>query len=1032
MAAGLKHQNRENRTALISFLFVLSGVLGLVYQIVWFKYLSSFLGNTTYAQSIVLATFMAGLAIGATVWGKRSDASSSPLALYGWLEISIGLFCAIFPFLLSLVHDGFVSALLSLGWTGESSGVLLFKIIVSALMLLPPTILMGGTLPILVRAVTDKLDHAGRYIAILYALNSFGAVVGSMLGGFFFIRLIGLQWTILVSAGLSVMIGIVALGLSKMYPNVQLMKEQGTARSYSAREGSVATIVAGLSGCAAMMLEVTWVRMLLPILGSSTYSFTIMLISFISGITLGGLYIAGRIDRARNLLVWLYRAQIAIVISLAISLLFYERLPFFLWHVSSILARNETSYPIFLLVQFVICFLWMVIPTFFFGISLPMAIRIAARSQNKLGASVGSVYTVNTIGTVIGSLVAGFLLIPLVGLSTTIYAAMAVLSLSALMAGRASATTGAWKSTGIVLAAHTGTMLLVLFVSTDVRIPSLSGVFRLINSNNTIPGSYDEFIRRYVPRNVEFYEEGVSATVSVISTESSAGTDRILLINGKADASTSQDLPTQMLLGHIPALLHEDPNTALIIGYGSGVTAGGLLKHPLDRIDCVEISPEVVAASPFFHGVNGDPFSDERFHLSIDDAASFIEVSPRQYDLIVSEPSNPWIAGIGSLYTTEFFERCKKKMTPKGIMSQWFHLYEIDDETFQLVVRTFSEVFPYVTLWESMTSDVILIGSEHPVEIDQSLLATRMSGPGVASDFRTIGIEDPMTLLSLQVMSNRNIRHYSGDGPLNTEDHPRLEYLAPRAFFVNRGVSHLDDFDERLMHPSPDTYLMRRVSDYPLTDDEKRTVGLFHAKPNRGHPYLGFYLLSDYQSRHREDALVLRTLIDVSGFIQKQSEKLRYLGELSVLNATDPYIHMEYGWAIFENDLRIGSMLDGVATDDAEKHLRIAIRLVDDSVDTFRARLADLYYNTGRFALAMDQYRRALEVRESFFADPYIPQDALLTRLAQCLYNVDERPRALGYALQALNLDPLNKDARLLIEKLMDEGTGPIKDSTQH
>jgi tetratricopeptide (TPR) repeat protein len=248
---------------------------------------------------------------------------------------------------------------------------------------------------------------------------------------------------------------------------------------------------------------------------------------------------------------------------------------------------------------------------------------------------------------------------------------------------------------------------------------------------------------------------------------------------------------------------------------------------------------------------------------------------------------------------------------------------------------------------------------------------------------------------------------------------------------VNRGVAHLDDFDERFRHPSPDTYLMRRVARTPLTDGEKRNLGLFHAGFQRGHPLLGYFLLEDYVSRHPGDEEVVRALIALSRQVDKPTARLRFMKLLVRLRPTDPRVNAEYGWTRFEEDMRSSSSVGMVLTDTAETFMRKAIVLSGDTVDTYRARLADMFYRSGRFALAMDQYARALEIREIHDADPYIPQDQLLTQLALCLYETGQRSRALGYALQAVNANPANQQARSLILKIWDEGTGTPNEQQQ-
>ncbi|MEK6651105.1 MAG: fused MFS/spermidine synthase, partial [Bacteroidota bacterium] len=296
--------NRETRAAVVGLLFVLSGALGLIYQVAWFKYLALFLGNTTYAQTIVLATFMGGLAIGAALWGRRADRVRRPLALYGWLEVGIAAYCLLYPALLSILREFFVSTVRSAGWPSDSTTVLLFKLLISLLSLLPPTILMGGTLPVLVRFLTRTLRDAGTNVATLYFLNSFGAVVGALLAGFFMIRLIGLQATVLSAAAINLVIGLVALVLGRRpvqdAPEIEAARDADDGGTiYGHRQTVLAILIAGISGFCAMVYEVSWVRMLIPVLGSSTYSFSLMLVAFISGIAIGSALVTRFIGRVR-------------------------------------------------------------------------------------------------------------------------------------------------------------------------------------------------------------------------------------------------------------------------------------------------------------------------------------------------------------------------------------------------------------------------------------------------------------------------------------------------------------------------------------------------------------------------------------------------------------------------------------------------------------------------------------------------------------------------------------------------------------
>ena len=410
--------SKQTFQSFIAILFILSGVTGLVYQILWFKYLSLFLGNTTYAQTVVLSAFMAGLAIGSAVWGRKVDKSPRPLVLYGWLELSIGVYCLFYPWIISLVKTIFFETVAMFAFQSDGPAVLGLKLVVSLLTILPPTMLMGGTLPVLVKTVSETVEESGRNVAVLYFLNSFGAVVGSVLCGFFFIRLLGLSATIYGGACVNLIIGCAAFYLSRRTP--QRSQAFGTPsaddqRMFSKSETTAAVVVAGISGIAAMIYEVTWVRLLIPVFGSSTFSFSLMLIAFISGITIGSWLVSKLIHRIQDLFSFLWVCQLAVALGLCVSLPLYGRIPYIFWQLSTLLARTDATYPIFLTLECFFCFLIMAVPTIFLGMTLPIASRIATRDTATLGSSIGNVFSINTIGTVIGSLAAGLILIPTVG-----------------------------------------------------------------------------------------------------------------------------------------------------------------------------------------------------------------------------------------------------------------------------------------------------------------------------------------------------------------------------------------------------------------------------------------------------------------------------------------------------------------------------------------------------------------------------------------------------------------------------------------
>jgi len=1010
-------KNRQNFLSIIALLFIVSGAAGLMYQIVWFKYLSLFLGNTTYAQTIVLASFMGGLALGAALWGRRADRSKNPLALYAWLELGIGLYCLVYPWLLELVKSLFVRVVISTGLPSDSGTVLLLKLVVSLLTLLPPTILMGGTLPVLVRFLSNRIEEAGKNVAILYFLNSFGAVVGSLLGGFFFVPFIGLQATIFSAVAVNLVVGGIALMISRLKFE-EVAQEVETVEQpqvvYTDAQIRIAIAVAGFSGFASMVYEVTWVRLLMPVLGSTTYSFTLMLVAFISGITIGSWIVSTMINRIKNLFGFLAVCQFGVVLSMVVALPLYGRLPYYLWYIGSLLSRTETTYVIFLALEFLLCFIVMFIPTVFLGMSLPVASRVASRRIEVLGASVGNIFSVNTLGTVLGSLAAGLLLIPWVGIRHAIELGVGInLALGVLvLAGD----TMIVKARKMVFA----TVTVVVFVA-YLSVASgwshavmLMSVFRQIALNVQPPATFAEFEQLASAKKILFYREGASATVAVAQTNES----NLLYVNGKVDASSTGDLPTQVLLGQYPMLLHPGAADALVVGLGSGVTVGSLLTHPIRTVDCVEISPEVVEASQFFIAVNNNPLEDSRVRLVVDDALAFLKLTNKTYDVIVSEPSNPWVAGVGNLFSREFFQQCSDRLSANGMLVQWFHTYEMGDETFQIVVRTLRETFPHVTMWQSLDKDMIIFASKQPIVVDYAALKAKFEIPAVRNDLSRIAVPDAMTLLSLQVLTEESLANYAGTGMVNTENLPVLEYRAPRDMFLHRTSTKLRDFDERTNFGGATLALKTAMMVNGLTDDEMLNIGNLHAQAFRGNTTLGYRMLSTFHQKNPTNVRALRLLLQATDQFDRKEESLRYAKSIADLSPADPAALSSYAWRKFLIDRELAIALEPFDMSELEQVMKRCIELVADTVDHYRLRLGEMYYLIQRYRDSIEQNERALKLRDKYRADPGMRDDQLLLRLAQSHRWLGNNSKALQYGVEATMVNPRNEVARELVYQL--------------
>ena len=803
-------------------------------------------------------------------------------------------------------------------------------------------------------------------------------------------------------------------------------------RIFSKSEITAAIAVAGISGIAAMIYEVTWVRLLIPVFGSSTSSFSLMLIAFISGITIGSWIVSKVIHRIHNLFSFLSICQFGVAFGLCALLPLYGRIPYIFWHLSTLLAKTETTYPIFLSLECLFCFLIMAIPTVFLGMTLPIASRIAAHDASTLGSSVGNVFSINTVGTVVGSLTAGLILIPAVGvrhaievgISLNLAAAMVV-----LLRDKSRKTFTKAAMVGITLAAAG----IYFSVASDWnQLVMLSGVFRHVSERQAPPRSFEEFASGVGDKKDFYYKEGTTATVAVVEAEVRGIRQKILLINGKGDASSVGDLSTQVLLGQLPMMFHPHVNSALVIGLGSGVTVGSILSHPVQSVDCVEISPEVVEASKYFASANNNALNDPRVAVHTEDALAYLQLTPKKYDVIVSEPSNPWIAGIGNLYTTEFFHACKNRLNSGGMMTQWFHIYEIDDDILKLVMRTFCGVFSHVTLWQTMSDDVVFVGTNSPLTVDVRMLNEKFQNEKIKADLARVCVVDIPSLLSTQILSDGQCREYADFGAMNTEDKPSLEYASPRAFFINKGVPEFLTYDERLKFSGTELLLHSYEHEHGVTDSAQLNIGMLQSSQWWGNARFAYSVLSEYNKKHPDDLTALLKLAEVAEQLDRIEESLSYWKTLSARQPNNPPILAKYAWMTFAYRRPMLSTLSKYNSDESEKLLRRCMTLTADTVDRYHVILGDVYFESQKYPEAAQQYLRAAELRKSYDADPHVSLDALFAKLAKALYYSGDNTQALQFAVQASIWNPSSEEINDLIYKIVMKQSAANSKTSSH
>lgn len=816
----------QNIKSFIAILFVISGATGLIYQVVWFKYLAIFLGSTTYAQMIVLSAFLGGLALGNHFAGLRADRLKNPVMVYSLLEIFIGLYCFLYPILSHFAGDIFISAAKA-GNMSDTQGVLFVFVrsLLSISLLILPTMAMGATLPVLSKAFVDNPDTSRRDLAVLYGLNSLGAVGGVLFSGFLLIQFFGLNATLYISATVNIVIGVIGAAVAyfvlKPSPETSAAAEEQNfpaegvadrAPVISKKLLTLIIITAGASGFAALMYEMVWVRLLIHIFGSSTYAFSLMLMAFISGITIGSMIASTKLLNGMNKIRVVAFSQAAIALSTLPVLLIYERLIYYFWVIASLMVKNDTTFDIYLFLQFFVCFLLMLIPTVFMGITLPVIVEIVQEYKHAIGASVGRVFSVNTVGTVLGSVLTGLVFIPWLGMRGTFELGIFInLAGAALLVFY---TPGKSVLNRYSLCAGAAAVFLVILLFTpdwNVKV-SMASVFRRLSVEP--PKTYEKFREGMDARDVLYYKEGMNANVSIVQYHDDTKT-KALIINGKADASNGDDMSTQVLSAQIPMLLHKNPKDIFVVGLGSGVTVGSVLTHPINEVTCVEISKEVVESAEFFAEENNNCLKNPKLKMLVEDAHTFMKLTPKEFDVIISEPSNPWIAGIGNLFSVEYFNLCRSKLKKGGIMLQWFHIYEMDDDILKLVMNTYAQAFPYTQVWNPGAGDILMVGSEEEIPLNPEEFTRRFNLPETKKNMETVGLNTPFAMLSLQMLSQRGFYAVSKFNEVNSELHPLLEFRSPRSLFKGRNAKVIFMADERFRPSMGNLLIERYIPKYP-------------------------------------------------------------------------------------------------------------------------------------------------------------------------------------------------------------------------
>lgn len=759
--------------SLLPIVFFLSGATSLVYQSVWGRELHLVFGTSQFAIATVLAAFMTGLAAGGWVGGRLADRVQRPLLVYGVLEAVIGLYALAFPTIVRMLEPLYLSF-----WHATSPGPIafgVFQFVLLGIALLIPTGCMGATLPLLVRHVSPKPGEAGTAIGFLYGVNTAGAVVGVAVAGFWLLPALGVHTTTLLVASGNGLLFVIAAAMDRR--TAPLAPIPPTAAPPLPR---AVLAVAALAGASSLAMEVAWFRLLTLVLGASTYAFSVMLLAFLAGIALGGRVGGPYADRAKD-----PRAAFLALASLqaGVSLLsygamyLYGLLPVaFVKMFFVIEGVDGLLWPM----KCFLAFLVMAPPAVLMGATFPFLVRaVLAARESDAARPVGGVYAANTVGAIFGSFGAGFIFLPGLQVTGTVLLCCTINLVGAAIAVAASGERKRLVPGGFVAAAFV--VAAWLFPPPWNPMLMTSGVYKYVD--NLDEPTMAEIQKRMISRyELLYYKEGLSTVITVAKNTKTGNV--WLANNGKIDASTTTDMPTQVLCAHTAFLFTgKEARNAGLIGLASGITLGAITLHDeLENIDVIELEPNMPTATRFFDAWNHGALDDPRVNvLGNDGRNQLLLTPPGTYDVIVAEPSNPWLTGVSNLFTREFFEMGRSRLKRGGIWSQWVQMYGMDERDLQSILRTFGTVFPHVLVFSTIQdADLVLIGSDEPLAFNlDAARALVAKNPKVTAELQSVGVEDGYDLLS-HFLADRDVVLWRTTGiPLNTDDNLLVEYSAP-------------------------------------------------------------------------------------------------------------------------------------------------------------------------------------------------------------------------------------------------------------
>jgi len=808
-------------TRLCYLLFFLSGATGLIYEILWVRLLERVLGSSPQAVAIVLICFMAGLALGSFLggrWADRVNRRERLFLTYGVMEALVGIWAILIPILAILIQP-LLSFLYNLSWRPS---YYLGCLVVAVILILPATTLMGATLPVLIRFINQLPEALSLRSGTLYGLNTLGAAVGSIYCGFISIPKFGVNKTLFFAVLLNLSIFLIVYTTVKKgyfwggFPSKVLGETERKTYPFD-RLPFVLALLFFMSGMCALAFEIIWTNLLGLLIGPTTYSFTLVVSTFIIGIGLGSVIfgkIQGRISSDISFLIIL---NLVMAFSFLVISNIIGNLQFFY---SKLIFSLKENLVLMWLIKGLILFVLMLPPTLLSGAMFPLCLKIAKPELSTLGKVSGFLYAANSIGCIVGSLIVGFFLLPFFGKIFSIkllafFQILVSLGCAFFLFKRSVLRHKALISVALVCIIFAFILpkwdLSLLAYGRYHNFAELSGALQKAGWIQSI-FSGNKILRAFEgPREVVYAGDGLTGFTVVQRYVDSIGKERLSLItSGKPDASSHGDRATQCLLAHIPMLFHPSPKSVMVLGLASGMTAGEVLHYPIESLDVLEISKQVLEASSFFTSYNNDLFKDKRVNIILQDGRVHLTHTKTNYDVIISEPSNPWMAGLANLFSLEFFEYGKKRLKEGGIFLQWIHSYEMDWETFSLICNTFFKIFKNGAIFRTSPygDDYLLLGFKDKKDLSVEALEKNLD---FAKNSSLISIKHPSVIKEL-IISDEPKRIFS-DGLIHTDSNPILEFRAPKLLY--RSSEDVGSILQEKAHP---TILHKKYQNQPLAD----------------------------------------------------------------------------------------------------------------------------------------------------------------------------------------------------------------------